>query len=331
MAIKLRGNVLTIENIQIEDPIVCKYVQGLPVPERMPAIVKAIGLGVLALHEAKLQHFLEETKGKLGKELSTLKTLYELDELQFKESSSRTGKKAEGSVDQALEDFRVERKYDNDEIIDLSRVAGDLDRNKTGDLLVKVDGKDECSNGFEVKFDKKIGMGELEKRTLKSADDTIIGQLTEMRANRDTAANVIVLDEDKVQASVTSKCPGGILYIPSLGFVVIVSMQRGDFTNLGVVYSISRELAKANIYAQLVDKDVLPMMVEHLLKLLNDYKKVEKEIGSIRKSADTIEKSQADLFLYIKDMQGHLEHYVETGEMSKKQMHQFYNGHPFDV
>jgi hypothetical protein len=68
------------------------------------------------------------------------------------------------------------------------------------------------------KTEKSVGIGSYPKVTLNIArtvaceykalvlaqTDTAIGQLLEMRANRGTDANVIVFDEDSVDASVAA-------------------------------------------------------------------------------------------------------------------------------
>ena len=188
---------------------------------------------------------------------------------------------------QALLEIQSVANYGNDEIIDLSMQRGQLPRNKTGDVLVAIDGKDDYSIGFEVKLDKGVKLGLLDNRGPAAQTDTAIGQLLEMRANRETDANIIVFDEDSVDATVATACAGGVKFIQAVGFIVIVSTRCGNFLNLVVVYSISREMAKANIHAK-VDGHVMTMIVERLLYLSNDYKSVEKEVSNIQKSADKI-------------------------------------------
>ena len=48
MAVKLRNGVIDIDKIQIDNAIVAEYLAGLPESRREDAIVKAIGIGVLA-------------------------------------------------------------------------------------------------------------------------------------------------------------------------------------------------------------------------------------------------------------------------------------------
>ncbi|MCS5662055.1 MAG: hypothetical protein NZ842_16790 [Dehalococcoidia bacterium] len=330
MAVKLKNGVIDIDKIQIDNAIVTEYLAGLPESRREDAIIKAIGIGVLAEIKGEIAQFLNETEGELGKHLASLKTLYELRELRFKETSGK-GEKAEQQIMQALADIQTAASFSNDEIVDLSKQRGQLSRNKTGDLMVAIEGKDDCSIGFEVKLDKGVKLGLLDNRDPAAQTDTAIGQLLEMRANRGTDANVIVFDEDSVDASVAAACAGGVKFIQAAGFIVIISTRRGDFSNLAVVYSISREMAQASIYAQPLDGQIMTMIVERLLYLLNDYKSVEREVSNIKKSADKIETSLEKVSHYISTTEQYLKHYLATGELSEKQVSLLYGGASLDV
>jgi hypothetical protein len=325
MAIKLRNGVLDIEKIQIDNSIVTEYLAGLPENQREQAIVKAIGIGVLAEIKGEIAQFLHETEGELGKQLASLKALYELRELRFKETS-RKGEKAEQQIMQALAEIQRAADYNNDEIIDVSLRQGQLPRNKTGDVLVAIDGKNEYSIGFEVKLDKGVKLGLLDNREPAAQTDTAVGQLLEMRANRETGANVIVFDEDSVDPTVAAACVGGVKFIQAIGFIAIVSTRRGDFSNLAVVYAICREMAQAAVHTKSIDGQVMTMIVERLLYLLNDYKSVEREVTSIQKSADKIKASLEKVSQYIASTEGYLKHFLESGELSKKQLNDFYHG-----
>jgi hypothetical protein len=323
MALKLRNGVLDIENIQIEDSVITEYLAGMPESEREAAVVKAIGIGVLAEIKGEIAHFLHETEGELGKHLASLKTLYELRDIRFKETSSK-GEKAEQQIISALANIQTAAKYDEDEIIDLSLQRGKLPRNKTGDILVAIDARDDCSIGFEVKLDKGVKLGLLDSRDPAAKTDTAIGQLLEMRANRDTDANVIVFDEDSVDTTVSAACVGGVKFIQEVGFIVIVSTRRGDFSNLAVAYTISRTMAQANLNTKSIDGHVMTMIVERLLYLLSDYKSVEKEVANIQKSANKIKASLDKVSEYIASTEQYLKHYLDSGELSEKQLLEFY-------
>ena len=89
MAVKLRNGVIDIDKIQIDNAIVTEYLAGLPESRREEAIVKAIGIGVLAEIKGEIAQFLNETEGELGKHLASLKTLYKLQAAKVKKPSSK--------------------------------------------------------------------------------------------------------------------------------------------------------------------------------------------------------------------------------------------------
>jgi len=60
-----------------------------------------------------------------------------------------------------LNEFKEKAGFGGDEVVDLSRVAGEIHRNKTGDVLVEVDGDPERSIAIEVKLDKGVKLGQI--------------------------------------------------------------------------------------------------------------------------------------------------------------------------
>jgi hypothetical protein len=83
MAIKLQKDTLEIKNIQIENPLMAEYLAGLPEAQREEAVIKALGVGILAEIKGEIAQFLNETEGEIGKRLANLKALYELRECGF--------------------------------------------------------------------------------------------------------------------------------------------------------------------------------------------------------------------------------------------------------
>jgi hypothetical protein len=108
----------------------------------------------------------------------------------------------EQKILQALKDIQVTSAFSDDEITDLSTVRGVLPRNKTGDLLIEVEGHNDVTIGLEIKLDKGVKLGQMGNRDPAAQTDTAIGQLLEMRTNRETDANAIVFDEDSMDATV---------------------------------------------------------------------------------------------------------------------------------
>ena len=325
MSVKVKNGVFQVEKLEIENSVVVEYLTGLPDREREAAVVRAIGIGVLAEIKGEIAQFLNETEGELGQRLASLKALYELRELRFRETSGK-GEQAERQVLQALTDIQTSLGFEQDEIVDLSKQRGQLPRNKTGDLMIAVDGSDHSSIGIEVKLDKGVRLGLIEERDPSAQTDTVIGQLLEMRANRETDANVIVFDQDSVDSTVAAACRAGIKFFNGVGFVVIVSTRAADYANLSIVYAICREMAKAGVHQSSAGGRDLTMIIERLIYLVRDYRSVEKEVDAIKKSADKISKNLEKLGHYVGVTQKALKQYLENGNFTEEERHLLYQG-----
>ena len=211
MAISYRNGVLHLKDVSIENPLVSEYIESLPATEREEAVIRALGIGVMAELKGEISHFLHETEGQLGKHLSSLKSLYELRSMRFQTAGK--GEDAEQQVMGVLNEFKEKAGFNDDQIIDLSRVTGQIPRNKTGDVLVEVNGNSETAIGIEVKLDKGVKLGEILERDPTAKSDTAVSQLLETAANRNTAVNIIVFDEDSVDATVSKQCVDGVRYL----------------------------------------------------------------------------------------------------------------------
>ena len=53
----------------MENPLIAEYPAGLPEPQREEAIIKALGVGILAEIKGERAQFLNETEGAIGKRL----------------------------------------------------------------------------------------------------------------------------------------------------------------------------------------------------------------------------------------------------------------------
>jgi hypothetical protein len=325
MAIKITNSQITIEKVVIENAIAAEYLTNLPANERERALVTALGIGIMAEIKGEVAHFLAEAEGELGKRLGSLKTLYELRELRFKETATK-GKKAEVDVAKALKEIQSVAGITNDRIDDLSSIDGVIKSNKTGDLMVTVNGEDDRCIGIEVKLDKSVSLGSVENRNPRAKKDTAIGQLLEMRANRNTRGNIIVFDEDNVDASVKTACKLGVKYIEDVGFLVLISTQRGDFSNLAICYAIAREMVLVQLREDLIDHKSMKMIVERLLYLLGSYGSVKKEVAAIKNSAGKIESSLESLSEHIESTQNYLSHFLKKGRLTDSELYEFYSG-----
>ena len=113
MSVKVKNGVFQVEKLEIENSVVVEYLTGLPDREREAAVVRAIGIGVLAEIKGEIAQFLNETEGELGQRLASLKALYELRELRFRETSGK-GEQAERQVLQALTDIQTSLGFEQD-------------------------------------------------------------------------------------------------------------------------------------------------------------------------------------------------------------------------
>ena len=322
MSVSYRNGVLEIRAMRIENPLISEYVESLPSAERETAIVRALGIGVMAELKGEIGHFLNETEGTLGKHLSTLKAIYDLRTLRFQTSGK--GADAEQQVIAALDDFKVQAGFVDDEVLDLSRQSGLLPKNKTGDVLIEVDGDPTKAIAIEVKLDKGVKLGEIVNRDPLAKSDTAVSQLLETGANRGTTVNIIVFDEDSVDASVSKYCIEGIRYIPNIGFITVISTRRNDFRALALVYVLARDLVKSAPDVKEVDPNIIDQIVGRLILLLRDYSSIRKEAESIVKSARKIIVESEKALKLAEHTQEFLNEYLATGKLTHQTLLEFY-------
>ena len=322
MAISYRNGVLHLQDISIENPLVSEYLESLPATEREEAVIRALGIGVMAELKGEISHFLHETEGHLGKHLSSLKSLYELRSMRFQTAGK--GGDAEQQVMDVLNEFKEKAGFNEDQVKDLSRVTGQIPRNKTGDVLVEVNGNSDTAIGIEVKLDKGVKLGEILERDPTAKSDTAVSQLLETAANRNTAVNIIVFDEDSVDATVSKQCVDGVRYLGGIGFIVIVSTRRNDFRTLALVYLLARDLVLAAPKQAIADHHVLERIVERLVLVLNDYSTTRKDAEAIIKSAQKIIMQSERTLRLAENTRDYLKSYLENGELSREQMLEFY-------
>ena len=322
MAISYRNGVLHLQDVSIENPLMSEYLESLPASEREDAVIRALGIGVMAELKGEISHFLHETEGHLGKHLSSLKSLYELRSMRFQTAGK--GGDAEQQVMDVLNEFKEKAGFNEDQVKDLSRVTGQIPRNKTGDVLVEVNGNSDTAIGIEVKLDKGVKLGEILERDPTAKSDTAVSQLLETAANRNTAVNIIVFDEDSVDATVSKQCVDGVRYLGGIGFIVIVSTRRNDFRTLALVYLLARDLVLAAPKQAIADHHVLERIVERLVLVLNDYSTTRKDAEAIIKSAQKIITQSERTLRLAENTRDYLKNYLENGELSREQMLDFY-------
>src|SRR5690606_2548150 len=121
--------------------------------------------------------------------------------------------------------------------------AGELTRNKTGDIICEVNGTPDLKIAIECKFDKSVKLGTIDTKDLFiRKTDTAWSQLIESNANRNSKVSLIVCDISLVGDSILKFCEH-VGYIPEIGFIAIIDSQKGDYSSLVIAYMLARDIA----------------------------------------------------------------------------------------
>lgn len=219
-----------IQNFEIDNTIVFNYFDNLPAVERDDKLIRALYIGVLALMEDRLSSFLSKTSNELGTELESLKMIFEMKKELFYKSTIK-GTLAEDEIAEFLNEYFQSKKM-NDKALLAGGAAGDLLRNKTGDIICEVNGTPELKIAIECKFDKSVKLGSIDTKDIFiRKTDTAWSQLIESNANRNSKVSLIVFDISLVDNSILKFCEN-VGYIPEIGFIAIIDSQKGDYSNL---------------------------------------------------------------------------------------------------
>lgn len=312
-----------IQNFEIDNTIVFNYFDNLPAVERDDKLIRALYIGVLALMEDRLSSFLSKTSNELGTELESLKMIFEMKKELFYKSTIK-GTLAEDEIAEFLNEYFQSKKM-NDKALLTGGAAGDLLRNKTGDIICEVNGTPELKIAIECKFDKSVKLGSIDTKDIFiRKTDTAWSQLIESNANRNSKVSLIVFDISLVDNSILKFCEN-VGYIPEIGFIAIIDSQKGDYSNLVIAYMLARDIA-LNAKTIDLDKDLLAILVNRIIKDINEIKAikslVEKNIDNNKEILKQIEKSM----LLMDFNQRYLSQFLETGTLTKKDLLDFYMG-----
>ena len=159
---------IEIKEFEIENQIVFNYFDNLPATERDEKLLRAIYIGVLALMEDRISAFLAKTNNELGTELESLKMIFEMKKELFYKSTIK-GTLAEDEITDFLNNYFSERRL-KDKAFLTGNTAGNLPKNKTGDIICEVNGSTDLKIAIECKFDKSIRFGEIETKEIRGAN-----------------------------------------------------------------------------------------------------------------------------------------------------------------
>ncbi|WP_194852326.1 hypothetical protein [Nonlabens antarcticus] len=314
---------IEIQKFELDNAIVFNYFDNLPVTDRDEKFIRALYIGVLALMEDRISSFLSKTSNELGTELESLKMIFEMKKELFYKSTIK-GTLAEDELANALNEYFKSKRMPDQALL-TGNSAGELARNKTGDIICQIGNDGDLKIAIECKFDKSIKLGPIDGKDLFiRKSDTAWSQLIESNANRNSKVSIIVFDISLVDNSVL-KFTENVGFIPEIGFVAIIDSQRGDYSNLIIAYMLARDIAMSAKDLD-IDKDILSILVTRILKDINEIRTVknlvERNIDNNKDILKQIEKS----ILLMEFNQKYLAQFLETGTLTKKDLLDFYMG-----
>lgn len=310
-----------IKNFEIENEIVFNYFNNLPANERDDKLFRALYIGVLAMMEDRISAFLAKTTNELGTELESLKIIFEMKKELFYKTTIK-GTLAEEDIAEFLNNYFSEKNL-RDKALLTGNIAGNIPKNKTGDIICEVDGKDELTIAIECKFDKSIKFGEIETKDIFiKKTDSAWSQLIEADANRNSKVSIIVFDISLIDNSILKKFDN-VGFIPSIGFVAIIDSQKGDYSNLAIAYMLARDIA---INAKQIDLDInlLTLIVNRIIKDVNEIKSIRNLVeGNIQNNKQILKQLEKSMLL-MEFNQQYLSKFLTNGNLTKKDLLDFY-------
>ena len=223
--------------------------------------------------EDRISAFLSKTSNELGTELESLKMIFDMKKELFYKTTIK-GSLAEDDIAEYLNEYFKNKKI-KDVALLTGNEAGNLIRNKTGDIICKVNGESELKITIECKFDKSIKLGNIESKEIFTRKyDSAWSQLIESDANRGSKVSIIVFDISLIDNSIL-KAFENVGFIQSIGFIAIIDSQKGDYSNLAIAYMLARDIA-INAKNIELDKNLLSMIVNRIIKDINEVTNIKR-------------------------------------------------------
>lgn len=311
-----------VDSFEISDELVFRYFDSLPEFEREAALMRAIRIGVLAQMEDRFSSFLAKTTDDLGVQLESLKLLFDMKQEVFHKTAIK-GIAAENDILEFLEGYIEQRNLED--VVALSGTSkGLLKNNKTGDIIVFVDGENSGRKiAIECKFDKSIRLGGIDSLDIGANKyDTAWSQLLEAAVNRDANASIIVFDKSLADASI-QKAVDGVSYVDGIGFICLIDYEASDYHNLAVAYMLARGLALRED-GKNVDVEFVNMLIQRLMKDIRDVQSIEGLVKANIKNNQQILKNIEKSLLSIEFDQQYLAKYLQDGFLSKADLLDFF-------
>lgn len=311
-----------VSAFEIDNSIVFNYFNNLKSEERDDKLLRAIYIGVLAMMEDRLSSFLSKTSNELGTELESLKIIFEMKQELFYKTTMK-GMMAEEDVVEFLNEFFKVKKW-KDVAALTGNEAGQLAKNKTGDILCALEGID-AKIALECKFDKSIKIGDIaSKDVFIRKTDTAWSQLIESNANRGTHVSIIVFDISLIDGSIL-KITDNVAFVPGVGFIVVIDSQKGDYSNLGIAYALARDIA-VNTKVLDLDRDVLSLIITRILKDIQEVTKIRSLVRSNIDNNMAVLQQLEKSMLLMEFNQEYLTKFLKDGTLTKKDLLDFYMG-----
>ena len=314
---------VNIAECSIEHTLIFKYFDDLPEKQRDDEFKRALQIGVIALMEDRFAAFLSRTEGELGTQLESLKLIYERN-VKAKEKTTESGTSAEPEIYKEIQNYLERAGFVDDDVVMTGASVGAIPRNKTGDIVLKVNGDNTKKIAVEVKFDQSLALGEFDGTdSLGRPRDTAISQMIESMANREAQLAVIVFDQSRSSDGLKNMV-NGIAWIPSVGFVVIIDDVRQDYSNLFIALDLARSMLMTTL--QVVDQNIFESLLGRMSKDLSSILETEKLLkenhANLKKIATSIRKHA----MLVGFTQKILKDFIANGNVSNQELLKLYHG-----
>jgi hypothetical protein len=318
-----KNKALNIADCSIEHPLIFKYFDDLPEKKRDEEFKRALQIGVIALMEDRFAAFLNRTEGELGTQLESLKLIYERN-VKAKEKTSESGTSAETEIFNEIRTYLERVGHAEDEVQMTGSSVGAIKRNKTGDIVLTINGDATKKVAVEIKFDQSLALGEIDGTdSLRRPRDTAISQMIESMANRDAKLAIIVFDQNRSSDGLINSV-NGISWVPGVGFVVIIDDVRMDYSNLFIAIDLARSMLLSTL--RIVDQDIFESLLGRLSNDLSTIHETEKLLkdnhNNLKKIATSIRKHA----LLVGFTQKILKDFIATGQVSNQELLKLYHG-----
>jgi hypothetical protein len=314
---------VNIAECSVEHSLVFSFFDNLPDKERDDQFKRALQIGVIALMEDRFAAFLSRTESELGTQLESLKLIYERN-VKAKEKTTESGINAEAEIYREIQNYINRAGHLADEVQMTGASTGSLKRNKTGDIVIKVNGDEKKKIVLEVKFDQSLALGEIEGTdSLGRPRDTAISQMIESMANRDAEMAIIIFDQRRSSEGLKNAVKG-ISWIPSIGFVVIIDDVRLDYSNLFVALDLARSMLLSTL--SLKNQDIFESLLRRLSNDLSTIQETEKLLKDNHSNLKKIAISIRKHVMMVAFTQRIMKDFITKGQISNQELLSIYHG-----